>query len=55
MNRTAIREKAFQLIYSLELQKYDSLQKQIYLYFYKFINEDNKMFIINTNYYLMNK
>ena len=33
MNRTAIREKAFQLIYSLELQKYNSLQEQIDLYF----------------------
>lgn len=33
MNRTAIREKAFQLIYSLELQKYNILQEQIDLYF----------------------
>ena len=33
MNRTAIREKAFRLIYSLELQKYNSLQEQIDLYF----------------------
>ena len=33
MNRTAIREKAFKLIYSLEIQKYNSLQEQIDLYF----------------------
>lgn len=33
MNRTAIREKAFKLIYSLEIQKYDSLKDQIELYF----------------------
>ena len=33
MNRTAIREKAFKLIYSLEIQKYESLQEQINLYF----------------------
>lgn len=33
MNRTAIREKAFMLIYSLEIQKYDSLKDQIELYF----------------------
>lgn len=33
MNRTAIREKAFKLIYSLEIQKFDSLKEQIELYF----------------------
>ena len=33
MNRTAIRVKAFKLIYSLEIQKYNSLQEQIDLYF----------------------
>ena len=33
MNRTEIREKAFKLIYSLEIQKYNSLQEQIDLYF----------------------
>ena len=33
MNRPAIREKAFMLIYSLEIQKYDSLKDQIELYF----------------------
>ncbi len=37
MNRTAIREKAFKLIYSLEIQKYDSLKEQIDLYF---VSED---------------
>ena len=33
MNRTAIREKAFKLIYSLEIQKYNSLEEQINIYF----------------------
>ena len=33
MNRTAIREKAFQLIYSLEIQKCDNLNEQIELYY----------------------
>ena len=33
MNRTAIREKAFKLIYSLEIQKQDNLKDQIALYF----------------------
>ncbi len=33
MNRTAIREKAFRLIYSLEIQKYESLEEQINVYF----------------------
>ncbi len=33
MNRTAIRESAFKLIYSLEIQKQDNLKEQIDLYF----------------------
>ena len=33
MNRTAIREKAFKLVYSLEIQKQDNLEDQIALYF----------------------
>ena len=33
MNRTAIRESAFKLIYSLEIQKQDNLKEQINLYF----------------------
>ena len=33
MNRTAIRESAFKLIYSLEIQKQDDLKEQIDLYF----------------------
>ena len=33
MNRTTIREKAFKLIYSLEIQNYDDLQEQIDIYF----------------------
>lgn len=33
MNRTAIRERAFKLIYSLEIQKYNSLEEQINIYF----------------------
>ena len=32
MNRTAIREQAFKLIYSLELQKQEDLQEAIQLY-----------------------
>ena len=33
MNRTAMRESAFKLIYSLEIQKQDNLKEQIDLYF----------------------
>lgn len=33
MNRTAMRESAFKLIYSLEIQKQDTLKEQIDLYF----------------------
>ncbi len=33
MNRTAIRESAFKLIYSLEIQKQNNLKEQIDLYF----------------------
>lgn len=32
MNRTAIREQAFKLIYSLEIQKQENLEEQIELY-----------------------
>ena len=32
MNRTAIREQAFKLIYSLEIQKQDNLQESIELF-----------------------
>ncbi len=32
MNRTAIREQAFKLIYSLEIQKQDNLEEAIELY-----------------------
>lgn len=32
MNRSAIREQAFKLIYSLEIQKHEDLQEQIDLY-----------------------
>lgn len=32
MNRSAIREKAFKLIYSLEIQKKEDLEEQIQLY-----------------------
>ena len=32
MNRTAIREQAFKLIYSLEIQKQDNLQEAIDLF-----------------------
>ena len=33
MNRTAIRESAFKLIYSLEIQKHNDLKEQIDVYF----------------------
>ncbi len=33
MNRTAMRESAFRLIYSLEIQKQDNLKEQIDIYF----------------------
>lgn len=33
MNRTTMRESAFKLIYSLEVQKQDNLKEQIDLYF----------------------
>ena len=33
MNRTAIRESTFKLIYSLEIQKQDNLKEQIDVYF----------------------
>ncbi len=33
MNRTAIRESAFKLIYSLEIQKHNDLNEQIDVYF----------------------
>ena len=33
MNRTAMRESAFKLIYSLEIQKQENLKEQIDLYF----------------------
>lgn len=33
MNRTTMRESAFKLIYSLEIQKQDNLKEQIDLYF----------------------
>ena len=32
MNRSAIREKAFELIYSLEIQKQEDLQEAVDLY-----------------------
>ena len=32
MNRSAIREQAFKLIYSLQIQKVENLQEQIDLY-----------------------
>lgn len=38
MNRSAIRENAFKLIYSLEIQNTDSLEEQIQLFF-----ESNKI------------
>ena len=47
MNRTTIREKAFKLIYSLEIQNYDDLQEQIDIYFESenLDNEEAKKYI----------
>lgn len=33
MNRSDMREHAFKLIYSLEIQKVDNIQEQVDLYF----------------------
>ena len=41
MNRTAIREQAFKLIYSLEIQKQDNLQEAIDLFLESNEIEDN--------------
>lgn len=42
MNRSAIRESAFKLIYSLEIQKEENLEGQIDLYFESNNIEDEK-------------
>lgn len=42
MNRSTIRENAFKLIYSLEIQKYDNIEEQIDLFFESNeINDEN--------------
>ena len=47
MNRSAIRENAFKLIYSLEIQNTDNLQEQIDLFFEsnEIENEEAKKYI----------
>lgn len=47
MNRTAIRESAFKLIYSLEIQKHNDLNEQIDVYFEseKIENKEAKKYI----------
>lgn len=47
MNRTLIRENAFKLIYSLEIQKTDNIEDQINLYIEsnEIQNEDAKKYI----------
>ena len=47
MNRTAIRESAFKLIYSLEIQKHNDLNEQIDVYFEseKIENKEVKKYI----------
>lgn len=47
MNRSAIREQAFKLIYSLEIQKQEKLEEQIDLYI-----ESNKITDINAQEYI---
>jgi len=50
MNRTEMRENAFKLIYSLEIQKVENVQEQINLYFESnnIIDEEAKKYIANA-------
>ena len=50
MNRTEMREKAFKLIYSLEIQKVENVQEQINLYFESnnITDEEAKKYIANA-------
>ena len=50
MNRSAIRENAFKLIYSLEIQKVENVQEQINLYFESnnITDEEAKKYIANA-------
>lgn len=47
MNRTAIREQAFKLIYSLEIQKQEDLEEALQLY-----EESNELTDKNANKYM---
>ncbi len=49
MNRTEMRENAFKLIYSLEIQKTENIQEQIDLYF-----ESNNITDKNAQEYITN-
>lgn len=50
MNRTEMRENAFKLIYSLEIQKVENVQEQINLYFESnnITDEEAKKYITNA-------
>ena len=50
MNRTEMRENAFKLIYSLEIQKVENVQEQINLYFESnnITDEEEKKYIANA-------
>ena len=50
MNRSAIRENAFKLIYSLEIQKLENLEEQIELFFESnnIKDEEAKIYIKNV-------
>lgn len=50
MNRTEMRENAFKLIYSLEIQKVENIQEQINLYFESnnITDEEAKKYIANA-------
>ena len=50
MNRTEMRENAFKLIYSLEIQKVENVQEQINLYFESnnITDEETKKYIANA-------
>ena len=52
MNRSAIREEAFKLIYSMQIQRQEGLDDQIELYLEsnQIENEDAKIYIYDTIY-----
>ena len=45
MNRSAMRENAFKLVYSLEIQQEENLEEQIDLFFESITDEETKKYI----------